>query len=206
MDRKLDSPRPQGIKSSVPQLVDTILKESLEKYRGDLPPGLSIYPELKGFQLYSGEDLKKMRHWASNPLSMLDEKGNKIHGAFDDLLHNPDTDTYAYLDYKTTGKPPAPDFGAKYYQSQCDIYTNFLVRGGKKVADFGALLFFWPMPGQNGQVEFHSKVQFLTPNIAAADKLFKDAMELLDKDEVPASGPMCEYCSFIKKRSVHESR
>ena len=200
MDRKLKLPRPQGIKSGMPTAVDGILKEALEAYKGDLPPVLKAEPKLQGFQLYQGADLKKMRHWKSNPYRMEDAAGNCIVGAFDDLLHNPTTDEYAYLDYKTTGKDPAPDFGEKYYQSQCDIYTNFLIRGGRKVADFGVLLFFWPAPGQDGGVEFKSEAVFLKPNPEAANIVFKEAVELLDQPAIPEAGVGCEYCRFYESR------
>jgi hypothetical protein len=198
-DRKLKITRPEGIKSGMPNAVDNILKKSLAQYQGDLPPVLKAEPRLQGFQLYTGSDLKKMRHWASNPYSMMDAKGNKIAGAFDDLLHNPTTDEYAYLDYKTTGKEPGPDFGERFYQSQCDIYTKFLIEGGKKVADFGVLLFFFPAPDDGGNVTFKSKAVFLTPNPQNADKAFEDCIALLDQDTIPAATPTCEYCSYTEK-------
>lgn len=199
-DRKLKIPRPQGIKSGMPVAVDNILKDGLEVYRGSLPPALRNIPELYGFQLYAGTDLAKMRHWKSNPLKMEDTKGNVIVGAFDDLLHNPTTDEYAYLDYKTTGKEPSTEFGEKYYQSQCDIYTRFLELGKRKIAKFGVLLFFWPVSNEHGGVDFKSMVVFLTPNTANAETLFKEAIECLD-GPLPAASATCEYCNFVKARA-----
>ena len=201
-DRRLKLPRPRGIKSGMPNAVDRILKEALAAYQGDLPPVLKVESKLQGFQLYKGADLKKMRHWKTNPYKMEDPNGNCIVGAFDDLLYNPTTDEYAYLDYKTTGINPAPDFGEKYYQSQCDIYTNFLRRGGKKIADFGVLLFFFPEPGENGNVTFKSKAVFLTPNPKAADIIFEEAIKLLENKEAPKSSTECEYCLFVTARNT----
>ena len=199
LDRKHKLGRPQGIKSGVPTAVDLILKESLEVYRGDLPPVLKAEERLSGFQLYQGADLKKMRHWASNPLNIDLGGGNTVIGAFDDLLYNPSTCEYAYLDYKTTGKEPAAEFGEKYYQSQCDIYSDFLTRGGRRVALFGVLLFFWPEKDATGGVIFKSKALFLTPNPWNAEVLFANALQLLS-GPLPPAGPVCEYCQFVEKR------
>lgn len=200
-DRKLKRPRPQGIKSGMPNKVDEILKAGLEAYRGSLPPTLAALPELKGFQLYAGADLKKMRHWASNPFYMQDSAGNKVIGALDDLLHNPKKDIFAYLDYKTTGKEPDQEFGERYYQDQCDIYTRFFECRGKKVADFGVLLFFWPAPNDAGDgVMFKSKALILHPNPARAEERFAEAVELLNGDDIPDAGPTCEFCSFVEAR------
>ena len=201
-DRKLKIHRPQGIKSGIPVAVDKLLKEGLEVYRGSLPPVLKNIPEIEGFQLYDGADLAKMRHWKSNPLKMQDTKGNEIVGAFDDLLFNPTTQEYAYLDYKTKGKEPSVEFGEKYYQSQCDLYTRFLEVGKKKVASFGCLLFFWPVKNDNGGVDFKSMPVFLTPNPQAAEELFKRAIQCLESDVVPPSGVDCEYCKFVANRSL----
>lgn len=205
LDRKLKIPRPQGIKSGVPVAVDNILKQGLEVYRGSLPPVLKNIPELEGFQLYDGSDLAKMRHWKSNPLKMTDTKGNIIVGAFDDLLFNPNTKEYAYLDYKTTGKEPSVEFGERYYQSQCDIYTRFLEVGKKKVASFGCLLFFWPVKNNDGGVDFKSMPVFLTPNTANAESLFKEAIQCLESDVTPPSGPDCEFCRHFSNRLANES-
>lgn len=201
-DRKLKKPRPQGIKSGMPVAVDNHLKAGLEKYRGSLPPGLAAEPKLKGFQLYDGPDMKKMQHWKSNPLKMVDAKGNTVVGAFDDLLHNPTTDEYAYLDFKTTGKPATQEFGERYYQSQCDIYSRFLELGGRKLASFGVLLFFWPIATPQGGVDFEVLPIFLTPNPAAAEEAFKTAVLCLDSDLAPPSNPNCEYCKFANERII----
>ncbi len=193
LDRNKKLGRPQGIKSGVPGAVDNILKDGLEQYRGSLPPILAADLRLEGFVLYAGTDLPKMRHWKSNPYKMKDEKGNIIVGAFDDLLHHPGADTYAYLDYKTTGKEPSQEFGERYYQSQCDIYTRFLLLGGKKVASFGVLLFFWPVSNGNGSVDFKTMPIFLTPNPDNAEVLFKKAIECLE-GPIPDASNDCEYC------------
>jgi len=187
--------RPQGIKSGMPVSVDNILKKKLDTYRGSLPPVLAVCPELQGFELYTGSELSKMRNWKTNPLKMQDDKGNVIVGAFDDLLFNPTTLEYAYLDYKSTGKEPDQAFGEKYYQSQCDLYTKGLVLDNRKVAPFGVLYFFWPVESESGLIEFKEKAIFLTPNIANAEKLFEDAIACLE-GPLPEVSLDCEYCKY----------
>lgn len=192
--------RPRGIFSSLPNGVDKILKEKLEVYRGSLPPALECCPELKGFQLYSGSDLSKMRNWKTNPLRMEDSSGNILVGAFDDLLYNPTTQEYAVLDYKTKGSEPDQAYCEQYYQTQIDIYTNFLRLGGKKTASFGVLFYFWSIPGGNSLVDFKQKPFFLTPNIEAAEILFKNAIDVLNSP-LPESSEKCEYCKHHKALS-----
>lgn len=194
LDRNKKFKRPQGIKSSFPTGVDGILKAKLDSFRGSLPPALECCPELKGFQLYAGKDLEKMRNWKSNPMFMKDAKGNIIVGAFDDLLFNPTTTEYAYLDYKTKGSAPDQAYCEKYYQSQADIYTRFLELSGKKICKFGVLLYFWPVESEK-LVDFEQKAFFLTINTENAEKLFKDAITCLE-GPMPKASLDCEYCNF----------
>ena len=182
----------------MPVAVDKIIKNGFDTYRGCLPPILLEEDRLKDFILYNGDDLKKMRHWKSNPLKMQDAQGNTIVGAFDDLLYNPTTDVYAFLDYKTTGKEPTYEFGQRYYQKQCDIYTRFLEVDNRKVADFGVLLFAWPVANEQGTVDFASRVIFLKPNTQNAEDLFKRAMVCLN-GLCPGPSLDCEYCKFISQ-------
>lgn len=210
-DRKLKMPRPRGIFSSLPTGIDGLLKEQLEAYRGSLPPVLRAFPALDGFQLYAGSDLAKMRNWKTNPFRMEDAAGNIVVGALDDLLFNPETQEYAFLDYKTKGSAPDQAYCEKYYQTQLDIYARFLECGKRKIADFGVLFYFWPEAGRKETKEIHpeevivfkSKPFFLTPNPANAEILFKEAVECLEGD-LPRSSSTCEYCNFIRERQLIE--
>lgn len=206
-DRRLKIPRPQGIKSSMPTRVDELLKNVLDTYRGQLPPVLQGFKELEGFVLLSDTALlKKIRHWSSNPLKLEDASGNVIHGAFDDMLFNPTTGQYAMLDVKTTGKQPDQSFGERYYQKQVDIYTAMIEAGKLPAADFGALLFFWPVAGEGGMVKFESNTFFLKAKPQAAWDLFVKADQVLSKPEIPAPGEKCEYCQnhAAKQRLLNE--
>jgi hypothetical protein len=203
LDRNKKITRPRGIFSSLPIGIDNILKEKLEVYRGSLPPALANYPELQGFQLYAGKDLKAMRNWKTNPMQMEDGKGNILVGAFDDLLFNPTTQEYAMLDYKTKGSEPDQAYCEKYYQSQIDIYTRFLELGKRKVASFGVLFYFYPIPIENGLIEFLQKPFFLTPNTENAEKLFKEAILCLEGG-LPQASVTCEYCSYHQKLTNYE--
>src|SRR3990167_11522879 len=190
LDRNKKILRPRGIMSSLPNGIDKLLKEKLEAYRGELPPMMTDNPQLAGFQLYAGADLQQMRNWKTNPLRMEDSKGNILVGAFDDLLYNPTTQEYAFLDHKTKGSEPDQAYCEKYYQSQLNIYTRFLEIGNRKVAKFGVLLYFWPESGRpesgemhaEGIIVFKSKPFFMTPNTTNAETLFKDAIECLEGD------------------------
>lgn len=198
LDRVHKVTRPRGISSSLPTEIDKLLKNKLEAYRGSLPPALKELPELEGYELYSKPDLSKMRHWASNPMFMKDDKGNKLVGAFDDLLYNPKKDLYAILDYKTKGSQPDQAYCEKYYQKQFDIYTRFLEIGKRTPADFGVILYFWSEPGEESLIEFKTKAFLMRPDTQAAEDLFLKAISVLE-GEVPAINQQCDYCVYIEK-------
>lgn len=203
LDRNKKLTRPRGIMSSMPNGVDTLLKTKLEIHRGGLPPVLAEAPQLKGFVLYAGSDMKAMRNWKTNPMNMEDAKGNVLVGAFDDLLFNPTTNEYAFLDYKTKGSEPDQAYCEKYYLSQLNIYTRFLERSGKKVAPFGVLLYFWPIKSEMGLLDFASKPFFLKPDTQAAENLFAEAISCLE-GPLPSASNSCEYCTFVSLRSAYE--
>ena len=198
LDRNKKITRPRGISSSLPIEIDSILKNKLDTYRGSLPPVLADMPELAGYQLYGGSDLSKMRNWSSNPLRMEDSKGNKLVGAFDDLLHNPEKGLYAILDVKTKGSEPDQAYCEKYYQKQFDIYTRFLEVGKRKPASFGIILYFWSEPGDAELITFKTKAFLMKPNTQAAEDLFLRAITCLE-GPLPPKNNDCEYCSFIQK-------
>lgn len=199
LDKKFGIKRPEGIKSGVPTAVDGILKDGFEIYRGKLPPDLASESRLKGFVLYADPELKKMRHWNSNPTNYLLPDGSKFISAFDDLLYNPTTKQFAYLDYKSTGKEPNQEFGEKYYQGQCDLYTQALVMRKNLVADFGVLFFFWPEPDGKGGVTFKEKTIFLKPNPKAGAEALKEACALLGQTKIPPASDSCVYCAHSKQ-------
>lgn len=200
-DRNMKISRPRGIFSSLPNGIDGILKKTLESFRGNLPYPLLGIPELEGYFLYDGDDLGKMRNWKSNPYKMQDAKGNTIVGAFDDILYNSLSCTYAVLDYKSKGSEPTMEYCQQYCQDQVNLYTKFLNEGGKKTADFGVLLYFWPEPDDGFLIRFKSKVFLLKPNLGDADKLFREAMACLN-GPCPPPSPDCEFCKYVFHRSV----
>jgi hypothetical protein len=200
LDRNKKLIRPRGIFSSFPGGVDKILKEKLEAYRGKLPPALTNIPQLEGFQLYADPELAKMRNWKTNPLRMVDAKGNILVGAFDDLLYNPTTQEYAMLDYKTKGSAPDQAYCEQYYQSQIDIYTRFLQLGGKKVAPFGVLLYFWPISAKDNLIDFEQRPFFLPHNTDRAEKIFHEAIACLEGG-IPSASNDCEYCLFAENKA-----
>lgn len=204
LDRNHKLSRPRGIFSSLPNAIDGIIKDKMDLYRGSLPPQFDV-PELKGFQLYNGADFKKMRHWKTNPLKMTDSKGNTIVGAFDELLYNPTTNEYAIGDYKSKGSEPDLAYGEKYYQKQINLYSRFLEVGGKKIAPFACLFYFWAEPCESNLITFKTKVLFLTPDTKAAEMLFADAVRCLESDITPPSGESCEYCKFYSNRLQNEN-
>jgi hypothetical protein len=198
-DKSYGIPRPRGIFSSLPNGIDKLLKQSFDSQRGTLPE-IICRPELNGYVLFDNDALlKKYRNWKSSPLKYKDASGNVLVGALDDLLYNPSTDTYAMLDFKTRGASPDQEYCEKYYQKQVDTYALLLLSGGFKVADFGVLLYFYPIESENESIKFESKAFLLKPNPMAAQELFSLALACLGSEISPPSSPECQYCSYVAK-------
>jgi hypothetical protein len=200
LEKKYNTRRPDGIKSSMPTAVDEILKGNLDPLRttGDLPAGLLALPEITGWKLLSDRILlKKMRHWNSNPYKVRKNQYELI-GAFDDCLVK--DGMMAMLDYKTTGKEPGADFALRYYQKQVNIYTAQLEGCGIKTPGFGVLLFFWPAAGDNGTLQFKSKGFVIPADPGAALALMDQAIACLEAPHLPASGGECAYCKYENEK------
>lgn len=202
IEKKLGCARPRGIFSSLPNGIDKILKNQMDRFRGKLPE-IMDHPRLAGFVLFDNDALmKKYRHWKSSPLKYEDGKGNVLVGALDELLFNPRTGYYAAADWKTKGSEPDQAYCEQYYQKQINIYTFLGECGGLKMSSFGVLQYFFPVDTDvsAGVIPFQSKTFILEANPGAAKDLFDSAIRCLESDIIPPSSSGCEYCSYAAKR------
>lgn len=183
--------RPEGIKSTLPNGIDAVLKKYFDRYRGSLPP------ELRGRvegQLIGDQQL--LDSWRDRWKGLVYEDpflNARLKGLLDDcLVHGT---SYAPLDYKTKGFTPKDD-AHKWNQDQLNIYSFLLEANSYPATDFGYLIFYHPV-----QVHERGMIQFeITPRKVATDKkaalaLFETAVGLIRGPE-PAASPECEYCSL----------
>jgi len=185
--------RPQGIFPSLPSGMDGILKRHFDKFmdRGLLPPELCNNKECDGFKLF--DDKKLLAEWRNSRKGLwyVDSKGNILHGGVDNILVNKLNNKLIVLDYKTRGFPLKEDTH-EHYQNQLNIYSWLLEALGFKTENFAYLLFYYPKEVlETGEVIFDTVLKKMTIDSKAAERLWAEALELLN-GECPYEH--CDWC------------
>lgn len=189
--------RPEGIKATLPNGIDAVLKKYFDRFRGTLPPELQ--GQVEG-RLIENQTLLNAWRDRWNGLIYEDPYMNaRLKGLLDDCLVHPAESGTAYtpLDYKTKGFAPKDD-AHKWNQHQMNIYSFLLEANGYKASDHSYLIFYHPVRAQEGGM-----IQFgITPRKVATDKkaaldLFERAVGVIRGPE-PAMRDRCEYCLMEK--------
>jgi len=183
--------RPSGIFPSLPNGMDKILKIHFDKFRdkGELPPELCNNNHCEDMNLFDDKELLKI--WRNNfkGIQFTDKEGNILKGAVDNILVK--GKKLIVLDYKTRGYALKEDTH-KSYQNQLDTYNFLLRENGYETEDFGFLLFYVPMEvTETGEVIFDTTLLKIVTNPKSAEKIFEDAIKLLNSDCPQES---CEWC------------
>ncbi len=188
--------RPSGVFPSLPSGMDKVLKEHFDFFmeKNELPP------ELKDFngKLNLFNDKELLGIWRNNRkgIQWKDNKGNILSGAIDNLLEK--DNKLIVLDYKTRGFPLKDDTH-EHYQDQLDIYNFLLRKNSYETEDFAYLLFYHPdKVHENGDVDFKVDLIKIKINIKNAEKIFHDAVKILEQD-IPESSEKCSFCEWAKK-------
>jgi|SRR3989338_5556239 len=184
--------RPDSIFPSLPSGMDKVLKEHFDYFHkeGKLPPEL----DLDGVMLFNDEELLKV--WQNNRkgIQWTDENGNLLKGAVDILLQK--GKKLIVLDFKTRGFPVKEDTHL-HYKDQLDIYNFLLRKNGYATEDYSYLLFYHPQKvHQNGDVDFHKHLVKMDVSIKNAEKVFRDALAVLER-EIPKAAEECGFCKWI---------
>ena len=185
--------RPQGIFPSLPSGMDGILKRHFDKFmeRGLLPPELCNNKECDGFKLFDDKELLSQWRNSRKGLWFEDSKGNILHGGVDNILVNKANNKLIVLDYKTRGFPLKEDTH-EHYQNQLNIYSWLLEALGFSTEKFAYLLFYYPKEvTETGEVIFDTVLKKMTVDSRAAEKLWAQALELLN-GECPYEH--CDWC------------
>lgn len=183
--------RPAGIFPSLPSGMDRILKIHFDKFRekNQLPPELCNNRECTKMKLFN--DKEKLKIWQNNwkGISFTDKNGNELHGAVDNLLIK--GKKIVVLDFKTRGYPCKEDT-PKTYQNQLDIYNFLLRKNSYQTEDFAFLLFYIPKEVlATGEIIFDTELKKLKVDVDNAEKIWKNAIKLLNSDCPKKS---CEWC------------
>jgi hypothetical protein len=191
--------RPSGVFPSLPSGMDQILKIHFDKFRdkGLLPPELCSKGEhCSSMKLFGSCDEEKslLKNWRNNlkGIKWEDSEGNILFGAVDNLLVK--DKKLLVLDYKTRGFALKEDT-AEHYKHQLDIYNFLLNKNGYEVEDYGFLLFYIPKEVlETGEVIFETNLVKMEAHPKDAEKLFQQAIKLLNSDCPKES---CEWCFNI---------
>ena len=186
--RRPSSPFPQ-----LPNGMDRVLKTHFDKFRdkGKLPPEIKDHHHTKGLKLFDNTELLTL--WRNNKkgIQWTDKEGNILLGAVDNILTK--GKKLIVIDYKTKGAPLKDEKEAgDTYQNQLDFYNFLLQKNGYETEDYAFLLFYYPKEvAETGEVIFDSLLARRDVNIKNAEKIFKNAIKLLNS-ECPKGS--CDWC------------
>lgn len=185
--------RPDGIFPSLPSGMDGVLKDYFDTYRNldKLPPEIEGKVEGKLFT-----DTDKLNQWRSRfggLMANFPEFNIALKGLIDDLLVSPDG-RYVPFDFKTRGYPVKEDTHM-FYQNQLDLYALLFEKNDLKPADFGYLLFFYPMAYGDGSAKFQSELVKMEVSPKRGYESLKKVHEIA-VGPVPQSHADCEYCQY----------
>ena len=184
--------RPSGIFPSLPSGMDKILKKHFDNFRdkGELPPELCNNNHCEDMKLFDNDSQLKV--WQNNRkgIEFTDEDGNILKGSVDNILVK--GKKLIVLDYKTRGYGLKEDTH-KSYQNQLDTYNFLLRKNGYETEDYGFLLFYVPTSvATSGEVIFDTTLLKIPTNPRNAEKIFQDAIRLLNSD---CPSKTCEWCN-----------
>jgi len=188
--------RPSGIFPTLPSGMDRVLKNHFDSFmeKGILPPELSENADSNDFKLF--DNVKLLKIWRNNfkGIAWTDGNGNNLHGAVDNIMVN--GKKLIVLDYKTRGYP-LKENTASMNQNQLDIYNFLLRKKDYETEDFAFLLYYIPEEVmETGEVIFDTTLVKMNVNVENAERLFNDAITLLN-DNCPEKA--CEWCELVKK-------
>ena len=198
MDKVKGLGHPSGAFPSLPSGMDKILKAHFDSYRErkHMPPELK---ELSGLKLFDNMDLLAI--WRNNfkGISYHDKKLDAtLRGAVDDMLVG--DGKLIVLDFKTRGFP-VKENTHESYQDQLNIYNYLLEKNQHKVENYAYLLFYYPdKVNADGAVLFHTHLKKVHTHPKDAEKLFRDAVKILQSEEPPEAAKDCDHCGFVRGR------
>lgn len=186
--------RPDGIMASLMSGMDMVLKHHFDRFmaKGLLPPELCDHNHCEDMKLF--DDAELLKKWRNNlqGIRWEDDNGNTLFGAVDNILVK--GKRLIVLDYKTRGYALKADTAEKY-QRQLNIYNFLLRKNGYETEDYGFLLFYYPKEVlENGDVVFHKELVKMKTHPRDGEKVFKDALKLLNGDCPKKS---CDWCAKV---------
>lgn len=193
--------RPRGIFPSLPDGMDNVFKKYFDAYRsrGEMPP--EVDGKVDG-TLFA--DTRRLNGWRDfnfgrgGMTTQIPEYGMVLSGAIDDLVVAPDG-RFVPFDFKTRGYPVKDDTH-EHYRTQLDLYALLFERNGMAPADYGYLLFFWPLSYEMGAAHF--KTELIKMDVSPSRGLAAlGRVHAIATGEKPAAHTTCEYCLYRESRN-----
>lgn len=191
-----DLKRPRGAYPSLPDGMDNVFKKYFDEYRkrGELPPEIDGKVEGRLF-----EDGEKLRAWQEFNFGRggisaeFPEYNMKVSGAVDELLVAPGGKIIPF-DFKTRGYPTKEDTH-EHYRHQLDLYALLFQKNGMEPAEYGYLLFFWPVSYEMGMASFETELIKMEVSTSRGLSVLKRAYEII-RGPIPKAHQKCEYCAY----------
>lgn len=212
LDRKLGVGQPPGFPFSLNSAVDKLLKKEFDinRARGIAHPLMKTY----GIDAVPLKD-PRMDIWRDSLRGGITYRipGTNvvITGGIDDLWQKPDGELII-VDYKATSKEEEVTLDAEWqngYKRQMEIYQWLFRRNGFKVSNTG---YFVYCNGRTDPAAFDGKLEFdikIIPYIGN-DNWVEDtilaAIKVLHNQDLPPSGPDCDYCKYRNAAIGAESK
>lgn len=212
LNKKLGTATPPAYPYTLSSAVDRLLKKEYDIFRRlRLPHPNMTYHGLQCVP-FAHKEFETWRDMLRGGVRHLHIPTNLIiTGAIDDVWIDKNNRLHI-VDYKSTSKSGEVNIDAEWqatYRRQVEIYQWLFRRNGFMVSD---VAYFVYTNADSGKPAFESRLEFDTKIIAyeGDDQWVEDAILQLHKcllsPDLPDSGPDCDYCAYVKQRSIHEQR
>ena len=210
IDRRLGTSVPPGFPFALNSAVDQLLKKEFDLYRRQQKP----HPLMTQFRLdavpYQHNDLDIWRDSLRRGIRFLHQKTNLIiKGGIDDVWINANGELHI-VDYKATSKNDDVNLEAKWqgeYKRQVEVYQWLFRNNGFKVSDTAFFIYCNGITTRdifNARLEFDIKIIPYIGRDGWVEKTIRSIHSCLNLDQLPASGPECDFCAYFDQRSKHE--
>ncbi len=194
---KYNIKRPRGPMPSIATGIDLLIKEYFEYYRqrDELPPFLKekiegkLITNLQKTYYYDIESFPNYYVW----------------GHLDEAIELPNG-LYIPLDHKTRASSPKGE-PHDAYKFQLGVYSLLLKEENKgKEVDVAYLVFYYPEKKLTdfdaneikNVINFSFEVKEVKIDIGEIKKIIYDAINCLEKKDIPERGKDCEYCKWLE--------
>ena len=203
LDNKLGTKRPGFPSFNLNIAVDELFKKEFDQHREASTP----HPIMEQYKIDAVPfQHKDMDTWRENfeGIEWKDsETGITISGAVDDVWVKPDG-SLIIVDYKSTSKDGTIDkLGdspwEQQYTRQLGVYKWLLEKNGLPVAETGYLVYANASKDEadfGGRLVFETTLVPVTTDTDWIEPTIDKIHASLESDEIPLSGPNCEYCPY----------